>query len=336
MQSMKPERSPQKDHECETHGENPRRSNLYALGPFAMPMLLVGMFVLFCILAPEAFASYSNFRITIGAQSIIVLLALALMVPMRAGDFDLSVSAVMVLSGVTVGVLYAAELPFALACAVALLVGPIAGLLNAVLVVLLDFDSLIATLGTMTVLSGLASLVSNNALVTSIPDELIMFSIERMLGYASPVWIGWLFALLIWFVFDHTATGNHLLAIGADRKDAELAGVQATRLRIWAFVFSGSLSALVGLLYAGSLGAVSATASTSYLLPPITAVFLGASAIQLGRYNVGGTLIAIYLLAIGNAGLQLLGLHDWIVDVFNGLCLIGAIAFANIFHGRGD
>jgi ribose transport system permease protein len=322
------------DQKCNAQNDRRGRFDRRALSPFAMPALLVGLFVFFCIQAPETFASYTNFRITIGAQSIIVLLALALIVPMRAGDFDLSVSAIMVLSGVTVGVLYAAGLPLAFACMGALLIGPIAGLINAMLVVLFGFDSLIATLGTMTIFGGLASLVSNNALITSIPLELMTFSIERTLGFTTPVWIGWALALMIWYVFDHTATGNHLLAIGADRRDAELAGVHGGWLRMWAFVFSGCLSAFVGLLYAGSLGAVSSTASASYLLPPITAVYLGVSAIQLGRFNVAGTLIAIYLLAIGSAGLQVIGLRDWVVDVFNGLCLIGAIAFTKMFHRR--
>jgi ribose transport system permease protein len=129
-----------------------------------------------------------------------------------------------------------------------------------------------------------------------------------------------------------TPCGRYLLFIGGNRDAAELAGLRVNAFRQGAYVASGTLSALAGLLFAGSLGAVDPTSGGAYLLPPVTAAFLGASAIKLGRFNVVGTLVAIYLLAVGITGLQLLGLQSWIADVFNGACLIVAMAFAIFFR----
>ncbi|HEX3681466.1 MAG TPA: ABC transporter permease [Bryobacteraceae bacterium] len=308
------------------------RSKLSAAGPWAVPLLLVILFLACSIAAPKTFASLANLRVMIDGQATIVLLALAVIVPLRAGDFDLSISAVMILTGVTLGVLNAHNYPLALACLLALLIGPVVGLLNGWLVVKFGIDSFIATLGTMTILGGLASLISSNALITTIPASLTGFAAHRFLGFGTPVWAGWMIALLLWYVFEWTPCGRYLLFIGGNRGAARLAGLRVNAFRQGAFVFSGTLSSVVGLLYAGLLGAVSPSAGTVYLLQPITAAFLGASAIKLGRFNVVGTLVAIYLLAVGITGLQLLGLQDWIAAVFNGACLIAAVGFTILFR----
>jgi ribose transport system permease protein len=313
------------------HSES-RSIRLSALGPWAVPLLLVVLFVAFSLAAPRTFASVANVRVMIGGQATIVLLALAVLVPLRAGDFDLSISAVMILTGVTLGVLTAHGYPVVVACFLVVLLGLVLGMVNGWLVVRFGIDSLIATLGTMTILGGLAGLISGNALITSIPTALTDFAASRFLGFGTPVWAGWIVALLLWYLFELTPCGRYLLFIGGNREAARLAGLPVAALRQGAFVFSGTLSAVVGLLYAGSLGAVSPSAGKAYLLQPITTAFLGASAIKLGRFNVVGTLVAIYLLAVGITGLQLLGLQDWVADVFNGACLIAAVGFTLLFR----
>ena len=303
-----------------------------AVGPWAVPLLLAVLCIAFSIAAPRTFASLANARVMIGGQATIVLLALAVIVPLRAGDFDLSTSAVMILTGVALGVLTAHGFSVVAACFVALLIGPIVGVINGVLVVRFGIDSFIATLGTMTILGGVAGLISGNALITSIPPAWTAFAASRVLGFGTPVWAGWILALALWYLFEWTPIGRYLLFIGGNRGAAHLAGLRVDAFRHGAFIFSGTLSAVAGLLYAGLLGAVSPSAGSAYLLQPMTAAFLGASAIKPGRFNVGGTLVAIYLLAVGITGLQLLGLQDWIADVFHGACLIAAVGFTVLFR----
>lgn len=303
-----------------------------AAGPWVVPLLLAVLFIAFSIAAPRTFASLANVRVMIGGQATVVLLALAVLAPLRASDFDLSISAVMILTGVTLGVLTAHNYPVAAACCLAALIGPAVGVINGWLVVRFGIDSFIATLGTMTILGGLAGLISRNALITSIPTELTHFAAHRFLGFGTSVWAGWIIALSLWYVFELTPCGRYLLFIGGNRGAAHLAGLRVNAFRQGAFIFSGTLSSVAGLLYAGLLGAVSPSAGSTYLLQPITAAFLGASAIKLGRFNVLGTLVAIYLLAVGITGLQLLGLQDWIANVFNGACLIAAVGFTILFR----
>ena len=304
---------------------------LSTVGPWAVPMLLCILFISFSVLAPRTFGTLANVRVMIGGQATIVLLAMAIIVPLRAGDFDLSISAVMILSGCTIGALSAHNYPPAVACVLAVLIGPAVGVINGLLVVSFGIDSFIATLGSLTILSGLATLISGGSTIATFPTGLIDIASQTFLGFATPVWVGWIIALLLLYIFELTPCGRYLLFIGGNRDAARLAGLRVNAFRRGAFIVSGTLSSMTGLLFSGALGSVDPSAGSAYLLPPVTAAFLGASAIKLGRFNVLGTLVAIYLLAVGITGLQLLGIQNWIVDVFNGACLIGAVGLTRLF-----
>jgi ribose transport system permease protein len=305
---------------------------LNKFGPWAALSLLVLMFITFSIASPHVFFTIANMRVIIVGQASILILALAIIVPLRGGDFDLSVSSVMILSGCVVGQLAAHGAPALVACVVGFLVGPLTGLVNGIIVVTFGIDSFIATLGSLTILSGLATLVSGGSLVSSFPLFLTEWAPRNVLGLPITVWIGWIFALVLWYAFELTPSGRYLLFIGGNRSSAYLAGLRVSAYRRGAFLVSGTLSAIAGLLFAGTLGSVDPSAGSAYLLPPLTAVFLGASAIKPGRYNIVGTLVALYLLAVGISGLELLGLQGWISDVFNGACLIGAVGFSMLFR----
>lgn len=300
----------------------------------AIPFLLVASFALFSILSPDLFFTWLNVRIMLAAQGTAVLLAIAATIPLRAGDFDLSVSAVMILSACVVGVLYTKDVPVVWCIVAALAVGVVVGLLNSIFVVGLGLDGLIVSLGILTLLIGLTQFVSENNLVTTIPPGVQDFASYRILSLPSVVWIGWVVAVIIWFVFERTPLGRYLLFLGGNPTAAALAGLRVNRLRTGAFIAASMISALAGILLAGSLGAVDPSSSGAYLLPPFTAAFLGTTMIHLGRFNVVGTLVGLYLLTVGITGLQLLGVEGWVSDVFNGAALILAIAFAKILEMR--
>ncbi|WP_235735627.1 ABC transporter permease [Nocardioides alcanivorans] len=295
------------------------------MGPWAVPLLFLILFVTFSLAAPETFATMTNVRVMIVGQAIILLLSLALLIPLRAGDFDLSVGSVMILAGCTLGAATADGHGLVTACLLAFLVGPVVGIVNGILVVRVGIDSFIATLGTLTIVAGLARFISDDALVMTVPDEVVEFTRRSLLDFPLPVWVGWIVALLVWYVFECTPAGRHMLFIGSNLSAARLAGLRVNEYRQLMYVLSGTLSAVAGVLLAGMLGSVDPSSSGAYLLPPITAAFLGASAIKLGRFNVAGTLVAIYLVAVGVAGLQMLGFASWISDLFNGTFLIFAV-----------
>lgn len=308
-------------------GRSPSAFVISRVGPWAVPIFLVLLFIGFSIATP-AFGTVDNARIIITNQAVVVLLGMAIIVPLRTGDFDLSVSSVMIVSGATIGVMHSNGYSGWAAIGLAVVVGPVVGLINGVLVVRVGIDSFIATLGTLTILTGVVSLMTKGALITTFPEGLTGFAEHRILNFPMPVWVGWAIALGLWYVFEKTPAGRYMLFIGGNRGSAQLAGLRVNAYRQGAFLVSGTLSAIAGVMFAGGLGSVDPSSGTSYLLPPIAAAFLGASAITIGRFNVVGTLFAIYMLAVGITGLQLVGLDRWIANVFNGVSLLLAMAFA--------
>src|ERR1700730_10796258 len=126
-----------------------------SLPKFAVPILLVATFALFSVLEPSLFFTWTNVRLTLGAQATTLLLAVAVTVPLRAGDFDLSVAAVMIFSATLVGLLYEHGVPAPLACFIAIIgVGVGVGLVNSLFVIAVGLDGLIVTLGVFTLVTG--------------------------------------------------------------------------------------------------------------------------------------------------------------------------------------
>lgn len=292
--------------------------------------------VVFGYLRPDTFLSASNFQTIFGSQSVLAILTLALLPPLLAGDYDLSVAAMQGLSAMTIGVLNVQHgWPILAAIGAALAVGILVGLVNSFFIVYLGVDSLIATLGSGTVLAGIVLWISKSFSITGISDDLVnavvttkIFNISLVFYYALGL------AVLMWYVFEYTTLGRRLLFVGRSRTVARLSGIRVARLRIGALVASGSIAALAGALYAGTTGAADPTSSNSFLLPAFAAAFLGATCIMPGRFNPWGALIAVYFLVTGITGLQLLGAQSYVQDLFYGGALLAGVGASQVIAGR--
>jgi ribose transport system permease protein len=137
-------------------------------------------------------------------------------------------------------------------------------------------------------------------------------------------------AVAMWFLLEHTATGRRLYATGFNPDAAKLAGVKVDRLRFISLVVSGSLAGAAGLVLASTIASGEPTAGTPYLLPAFAAAFLGATQLKHGRFNAGGTLIAVLLLGTGTTGLGLANAPQWSADMFVGVVLIASLAVTGL------
>lgn len=134
-------------------------------------------------------------------------------------------------------------------------------------------------------------------------------------------------AIIAWWAMEHTPAGRYLYAIGGNREAARLAGVRVDRWTFLSLVTSATLSGVADVMYASMFGPALAFRST-LLLPAFAAAFLGSTQLKRGRYNVWGSLIAVYVLATGVKGLSLVTGVQWLNDMFNGVALIAAVGFA--------
>jgi ribose transport system permease protein len=128
-----------------------------------------------------------------------------------------------------------------------------------------------------------------------------------------------------WWVLERTPVGRYLYALGDNSEAARLTGLPTTALTMGAFVASGTLAGLAGVLEAANLGAGNPTLGASMLLPAFAAAFLGATIFRMGQYNVFGTVIAMFVVAVGIAGLQQVGVPFYVGSIFTGLVVLGAV-----------
>lgn len=301
------------------------------LGRYAIVLALVATVVLFSALRPDTFFTTGNFKTIVVTQSVLVVLALGVTIPLAAGEFDLSVPAVL---GFTASLLahLTAEAGWSPAPAllVCLLVALAVGLANAIFVVHFGVNSFITTLGSGTFVTGIATASVGATTIGGLPKALTDPARTQLLGLDLPVFYALAIAIVLWFVLEHTPPGRYLFFTGEGREAARLAGVRVNRIRFVSFVSSALLAWFAGFILVGQTGAANTTFGGPFLLPAFAAGFLGATTIKPGRYNVWGTVIAVLLLASGTTGLQLLGAADWVTDVFNGAALVLAVTLARL------
>jgi len=284
----------------------------------------------FGALKSDVFLTSANFSTIFGSQAVLVVLTLGLLIPLTAGDYDLSIAGVLSLSSMLLAVLNAEHgVPLGLAILIALAAGAGVGIFNGAFVTLFGIDPFIVTLGTGTVLQGLVLWLSDSQTISGVSNTLVDAVITtRLLGISLGFWYGLALCALVWFVFEYTPLGRRLLFVGRGRRVAALSGFNLKRLRFGALVASGTISALAGVLYAGVIGGADPSSGASFLLPAYAAAFLGATAIVPGRFNPWGSTIAVYFLVTGITGLTIVGAASWVQDVFYGGALVFAVALS--------
>jgi ribose transport system permease protein len=269
---------------------------------------------------------------------VLLILTLGLIIPLRAGDYDLSVASVFSLSAVTVASLNVnLGVPVGWAALIAVVIGFGVGALNGWIVTRFNIDPFIVTLGVGTVVLGLAYPVSNSRTISGVDPTLsdVMLS-KPFLGIPLDFYYAVILCAIVAYVFSKTAFGQRLLFIGQNSSVARLNGVPVSRLRRFALICSATIAAVAGVVYVGTTGSADAGSGAGFLLPAFAAAFLGSTTLSVGRFNPWGTLIAVYFLVTGISGLQLMGAQQYVQELFYGGVLVIAVILSKIVRARSD
>ena len=285
---------------------------------------------------PDTFLTARNL-INISQQlSMLAVVAATMTIVMVMNDFDLSVGSMASLAGVVAAVLFAAGFPVSVGLLAALGVGLLGGVFNGFLVSVLGILPFVATLGTLTVFSGTAFLISDGKTVfgRDIPASFSGFARAGVeIGDVKIPFLT-LTALavitLCWFVLEQTNFGRRLYAIGGNLDAAHLAGIRVKRLRLTAFALTGLGSAVAGLMYAARVASANPTQGSGLMLDAIAAVFLGMTMSRQGEPRVLYTLVGVLMLGVLDNGLTQLRVDSYVREILVGLIVISAVATAAV------
>lgn len=295
---------------------------------YATLFLLVILVIGFSF-ASSRFFTTENLTNLLVVQAVISCVTFAAIIPLIAGEFDLSLGNMIGFLAMVGAVLGAAGYGAVVVVSTMIVVSVICGLINGALTVKFEISSFIATLGTGILLSGFTFALSNGQVIFSgVPEALTYIGQEHFLGLGITVWLTIVIAIILLYVTEHTPFGTKLYAIGGSERVAFLAGIRTGRLKIIAFALAGLLIGIGSIFALGQNGAANPGYGPDLLLPAYAAAFLGVTSYRPGYYNIPGAIVAILLLAVGFNGLNLLGAPFWVQPIFNGAVLIVAVVTA--------
>ena len=257
---------------------------LRLLPVYGLLILMLALVALFSVLLPDTFPTMLNLRSILGDKSIIAILSLAAMVPMMAGRIDLTVGYGIVLWHILA---IALQTQFGIDWRLAVVIVLLLGFINGLLVEKAQIDSFIATLGTGTVLYATALwYTGGRQVIGKIPRDFTALFTTQFLGLPVAALYVLVISVVLWAAAEYLPVGRYLYAIGANQRAAALNGIPTRRYVIGAFVVSGLLGAIAGVLLAARLRIGQASVGLEFLLPALVGAFLGSTTIRPGRVNV--------------------------------------------------
>jgi ribose transport system permease protein len=303
-------------------------SNIVAV--YGLLVVFILVLIIFGALRPRSFLSVSNVNSIMVSQSVTAMLALAEMLPLATKQFDLSVGYHLGMAQMLIiGLQVQQGLSWPVASAMILMLSVLVGFLNGALVTWLKIDSFIATMGVGTLLYGISNWYSNGEQIVgmSLSDSFTnMTGIVH--GLPLPALYVGVLAIILWVVMERLPVGRHLYVIGSNVRAAELTGIRVSNHIMGAFVASGFISGIAGIVLGSILQTGTPSVGPEYLLPAFAATLLGATSIRPGRVNVIGTLLSVLVLAFSFSGVQQLGAPFFVQYFFNGGILIVAVGLS--------
>ena len=307
---------------------------------FAIFLLLVALIALFEVEEP-AFLNINNLFSILQAVSITALLGVGITVTLAVGGFDLSAGSLAAFTQMAASyVLVVLQGSTAEAVVICLALGALVGLANAFLIVRVGVPDLLATLGMLFLLVGLELIPTGGRSISSgtilpsgyvahgnFPASFLALGRFQIGGIVPlPVVVLALVALATWFVMERTRWGRVFYAIGGNETAARLAGAPTARYRVAAYVISGAIAALGGVLLAARVGRGDVSAGNSLLLDSVAAALIGYAVLGLNYANVFGTVVGAIFVGILLNGLTMLNAPYYTQDFVKGAVLVGALA----------
>jgi ribose/xylose/arabinose/galactoside ABC-type transport system permease subunit len=282
---------------------------------------LIGLVIVFTALSP-VFLTVGNIQSILIAASILIVLTIGQSFVILSDGIDLSVASTMTLGVIAFGMAYAQGAGLLVSMIAAVAASAVIGVLNGVLVAKGKITDFIVTLGSLSVASGLALVLSDGKPISITSIDLISFSTHGILIFGNPFIVAAVIAIIAHIVLFRTRFGTHLFATGGSKEAAQATGISTARIKIAVYTISGVLAGIAAILLIARVGASEPAANTTFLLNSVAAVVLGGVSLTGGRGSVFGPIIGALLLTVLTNGLTLMNVSQFYQPLAVGVVVI--------------
>lgn len=299
---------------------------------FIVLLVVIALFAFFCIFSPD-FRKTTTFIDILSKSYYLIFMAIGVTFPLITGGVDLSIGTGLICYSLAGGYLIVkCGWPTGLGILVALLFGTIIGLINGILISVMDLPAFLATLCTCMITRGLGSICSKSMGICW-PQagteggwfRTVFKVVEDRKQY--PIGIIWaiLIMLLMEFVLNHTKVGRYTFAIGSNKEAAILSGINVKFYHIMAYVISGFFAGLAAVAYSAVFTTVQPGTGAGFELEAIGGAIIGGVSATGGAGSIVGTFIGVFVICLLKTGLPFIGLQANWQQIITGFVLIGAV-----------
>lgn len=297
---------------------------------------LIGVILLLVVfsITTDNFLTLDNISNIAESSSALGVVAILMALLVVSGAVDLSVGSVASLAGILSGLVMVETGSISLGIFIGLIVGIVAGVINGILVSYLQFNSIVVTLGSMSVWGGLALFATGGRTVSGFPEQFIEFGFASVLGV--PVDVVILIAAILYgfVVLERKPYGRRLKMIGGSSRSAFLMGISVKKVQFFMFVQVGVAASIAGMMLSTKLGAATPVSGQGLEIGALTVVLLGGVAFTGGVGSVLGVVSGIFFVAILRNGLVVNDISQFLQQVFIGITLIAAVALDDTLRQR--
>lgn len=300
------------------------------LAQFALPAMLLLLIIVFALMS-DKFLTGDNLLNVARQSTYLLLVTFGQMLVLLNAQLDLSVGAIIALSSVVTALVLrgmpdAGPEAVAVGLLVGVCVGLAAGAVNGIVIGLLGAPAFMATLGSTSVFTALALILTSGTPISGLPKSFTSFlGSGRLLGIPVPIIVAVIVCVLLYFFMSWTVTGRNMFAVGGNMEAARVAGINVTWSIVLAFLLCGGLAGLTGTLLSARVGSGEASLGSTYVLMTIAAAVLGGTSLFGGDAAVRHVILGVLFISVLNNGMNLIRVSSYLQDLILGAVLIGAV-----------
>lgn len=295
-------------------------------------VLVLMLLVLFFSTVADFFFTVSTMMTILKQVSITGIISIGMSFVIITGGIDLSVGSVAGVSSVTAAMLMMAGLPIWLSCFITLVIAVAYGMISGVLISRLKMPPLIATLGMMTALRGVAFIITDGLPVFGFNSAYSNFAKGTVFAIPYMVLLLLFIFIIAKFILNNTTFGRYVYGIGGNAEATRLSGINTSKLIIFVYTLNGFLAGIAGLVLLSRTNSGQPSAGQNYEMDAITAVVLGGVSLSGGEGKLSLVMVGVLIMGILSTGMLMCNINDYVQQLVKGLVLLGAVAFSSISH----